>query len=318
MNLKGKVAIVTGGGRGIGRAHALALARAEASVVVNDIGKEFSGEGKASAAPAEAVAAEILRDGGSAVANATDISDWDAVGGLVEATLAAFGRLDIVVNNAGITRGVPIAKATRKDWEQTIAVNLNGAAALTHWAAAYWAGQEPEAGRRIINTTSGMGLTPMPGDSAYSASKAALAMLTMCSAMELAPLGVRVNGVAPVARTRISESVAADLMKPVTAGFDRMSPDHVAALVAYLASSNCRFTGRMLGVIGDDVTLFDGWSVSRHLNNGEQDWSPDGLATALAELPLVQEGLTQGLKATMPYPFPPPSVLEALAAVEKA
>lgn len=315
-NLKGKVAIVTGGGRGIGRAHALALARAGASIVVNDVGKAFSGEGAVSAAPAEEVASEIRRAGGSAIANATDISDWDAVAGLVGAAVGAFGRLDIVVNNAGITRGTPIAKVTRTDWERTIAVNLNGTAALTHWAAAHWSEKGPEAGRRIVNTTSGMGLAPMPGDAMYAASKAGIATLTICSAMELAPLGVRVNAIAPVARTRISESVAAELMKPVAEGFDRMSPDHAAALVAYLVSPDCRFTGRILGVIGDDITLFDAWSVGRHVHNNEQDWTPEGLKAALEGLPLVQEGATQGLKGTMRNPVPSPLLLRALAAIE--
>lgn len=318
IGLNGKVAIITGGGRGIGRAHALALAEAGAAVVVNDVGVEFSGDGATSIAPAQQVVEEIIAAGGQAIADATDISDWDAAAAVVDAAVSAFGGLDIVVNNAGITRGAPIEKATRKDWERTIGVNLTGTGAVCHWAAVYWRSKGPAAGRRLINTTSNMGLMPHPNDSMYSASKAGIAALTIVWAMELAELGVRVNGIAPIARSRISESVATDLMRLPSSGFDRMSPDHAATLVTYLASSACAFTGRIFGVIGDDITLFEGWTINRYIHNGETKWPLEELAAAMATLPAVQDGQTQGLKGMAPNQTPAQSVLDVLAAIERA
>ncbi|MEH3098939.1 SDR family NAD(P)-dependent oxidoreductase [Sphingomonas adhaesiva] len=316
--LDGKVAIVTGGGRGIGRAHSLALARAGAAVVVNDLGAGFDGEGAADGGPAQQVVAEIVAAGGRAVADTTDISDWDAAAAIVEAAVRAFGRLDIVVNNAGIARFGSIDQVSRRDWEQTIAVNLTGTAALSHWAAKHWRERGPEAGRRIVNTSSGVGLTPIPGNPMYVAAKAGVAGLTISCAIELAELGVRVNGIAPVARSRISEHVAGEMMSQVPEGFDRVSPEHAATVATYLASPACRFTGRVIGVVGDDITLFDGWTVSRHVDNGERPWTPEGLAAALADFPEQQDGRTQGIKGLQPNPTPAPALIEALAAIERA
>jgi len=316
--LDGKVAIVTGGGRGIGRAHALTLAREGAAVVVNDLGGEFSGDGDPNGGPARDVADAIIAAGGRAAPDATDISDWDGASAVVEAALAAFGRLDIVVNNAGVGRFGTIDVVSRRDWERTIAVNLNGTAALSHWAAAHWREQGPRPGRSIINTTSGVGLFPLPGNPMYVASKAGVAALTVACAVELAGLGVRVNGVAPVARSRISEFVAAELVKPVEDGFDRMDPENVAAVVAFLASPMCRFTGRIFGVVGDDITVCDGWTVSRHLDNAEQPWTPEALQAALADVPVQQQVTEQAVKGVDTKLSPSQEVLEALAAVEKA
>ncbi|MFD5258281.1 SDR family NAD(P)-dependent oxidoreductase [Streptomyces bobili] len=315
--LEGKVAIVTGGGRGIGRAHALALAAEGAAVVVNDPGAQFSGDGDANTGPAEEVTQAILEAGGKAVADTTDISDWDDADTVVQAAVKSFGRLDIVVNNAGISRFGTIDNISRRDWERTIAVNLNGTAALCHWAAAHWRAQGPEAGRRIVNTSSGVGLFPIPGNPMYVAAKAGVAALTIAAARELAELGVRVNGVAPVARSRISETVAPHLMKPVEEGFDRMGPENVAALVAYLASPLCRFTGRILGIVGDDLTVLDSWTVSRHLNNAGQRWTSDALEAALVDVPLQQEVAQQSLFGVETAQVPPQEVLAALEAVER-
>jgi NAD(P)-dependent dehydrogenase (short-subunit alcohol dehydrogenase family) len=321
--LEGKVAIVTGGGRGIGRAHALELARDGAAVLVNDLGGEFSGDGDPNSGPARDVAEAIIAAGGRAAVDTSDISDWDGAGAVVEAALQAFGRLDIVVNNAGVTRFGTIDAVSRRDWERTIAVNLTGTAALCHWAAAHWREKGPQPGRSIVNTTSGVGLFPGPGNPMYTAAKAGVAALTVACAAELAWLGVRVNGVAPVARSRISEFVAAELMKsdfmkPVEEGFDRMDPGNVAAVVAFLASPLCRFTGRIFGVAGDDVTVCDGWTVSRHLDNGEQRWTPEALQAALADVPVQQQVTEQALKGVDLKLAPPQEVLEALAAAEKA
>lgn len=316
--LKGKVAIVTGGGRGIGRAHALRLAKDGAAVIVNDLGGEFSGVGAANSAPAEEVVATIKAAGGNAVANATDLSDWDGAAAVVEAAVKAFGRLDIVVNNAGITRFAGIEVATKFDWERTIAVNLTGTAALCHWAAVHWRKQGPQAGRRIINTTSGVGLTPVPGDPMYTASKAGVAAITISGAIELAELGVRVNAIAPVARSRISETVAGEMMKPPQAGFDRMSPDNVAAVVAYLASPACRFTGRILGIIGDSLTVYEGWTIAHHFSNGAKRWEQEEIEKTLGGIGLQQLGKMHGLGGADPLSTPSDETLAILAKIEKA
>ncbi|OBJ10567.1 SDR family NAD(P)-dependent oxidoreductase [Mycobacterium sp. 1465703.0] len=314
--LDGKVAIVTGGGRGIGRAHALKLSREGAAVLVNDLGAAIDGEGAVSSGPAAEVAEEIIAAGGRAAIDTTDVSDWDGVGGLVEAALDAFGRLDIVVNNAMIARFCTIDQVTRDDWERTIAVGLNGTAAVCHWASAHWRKQGPEAGRRIINTSSAVGLTPMGNNPMYVAVKAGVAALTIACAVELADLGVRANALAPVARTRVSEFVAGPLMSQIPEGFDRMAPDHVATLGAFLASPLCRFTGRVFGVVGDDVTIFEGWSAERHLDNDEKPWTVEALAAVLRDVPLQQDGWTQAIKGKQPHFTPPHAALEQLAAVE--
>ncbi|MEU1185874.1 SDR family NAD(P)-dependent oxidoreductase [Streptomyces sp. NPDC005820] len=317
--LEGKVAIVTGGGRGIGRAHALALAAEGAAVVVNDLGEaEFSGEGRSNSGPADEVAQAIVAAGGRAVADTTDISDWDGAGVVVRAALESFGRLDIVVNNAAISRFGPIDVISRLDWERTIAVNLTGTAALSHWAAAHWRETGPEPGRRIVNTSSAVGLIPWPGNPMYTASKAGVAALTISCALDLAELGVRVNALAPAARTRVSATVAPDLMKPVEEGFDRMAPENVAAVATYLASPLCPYTGRVFGILGDDLTVFDGWTVSRHLNNAERRWTPQDLQAALADVPLQQEVTAQAIPGVEAASSPPKEVLAALAALEEA
>ncbi|MFF7982651.1 SDR family NAD(P)-dependent oxidoreductase [Streptomyces sp. NPDC007901] len=316
--LEGKVAIVTGGGRGIGREHALALAGEGAAVVVNDLGEsEFNGEGDSNSGPAEEVAQAIVAAGGRAVADTHDISDWDGAGALVQAALKEFGRLDIVVNNAAISRFGTIDAISRLDWERTIAVNLTGTGAVSHWAAAHWRETGPQPGRSIVNMTSGVGLNPWPGNPMYTAAKAGVAALTVQCALDLAELGVRVNAVAPAARTRVSATVAPDLMKPVEEGFDRMAPDNVAAVALYLASPLCPYTGRVFGIVGDDLTVFDGWTVSHHLNNAEQRWTLKGLQAALADVPLQQELTAQAVTGVQAASSPPQEVLAALAALEK-
>lgn len=316
--LAGKVAIVTGAGRGIGRAHALALAREGAAVIVNDLGGEFSGEGDPNSAPADEVVQTIVAAGGRAIADTTDISDWDHAAGVVEAALKAFGRLDILVNNAGIARFGTIDAVSRQDWERTVVVNLTGTGALCHWTAAHWRAQGPAAGRRIINTSSAVGLTPYRNSPMYAAAKAGVAALTIACAIELAELGVRVNALAPVARTRISEFIAADLVKAVPAGFDPMSPDHPAAVVAYLASPSCRFTGRVFGIIGDILTIYDGWSVGDYAGNASQGWTIESLRGALADVPAQQHGKSQSVMGVDDLLTPPDAALDALAAVENA
>lgn len=286
--LKGKVAIVTGGGRGIGRADALALAQAGAAVVVNDLGVDSDGTG-GNAGPAAAVVAEIVATGGRAVADTTDITDWDAAAHIVETAISAFGSIDILVNNAAISRfSGAIDAIAQDDWSRTLAVNLNGTAALTHWVAARWRREGVRPGRAIVNTTSTVGLSIISPahlpNAAYAASKAGIAALTLACAVELAELGVRVNAIAPVARSRISEFVAPHLVKPVTEGFDRMGPENVAAVVAWLASPACLFTGKVFGIKGSDLTLLQGWEIAQEFSNGDMRWTPEALEAALAEV----------------------------------
>lgn len=284
--LEGKVAIVTGAGRGIGRADAIALAEAGAAVVVNDLGVERDGLGK-NGGPADAVVAEIVAAGGRAVADTTDVTDWSAAQGIVDTAISAFGTVDILVNNAGISRFSGALDAiVEEDWARTLAVNLSGTAALMHWTAAHWRREGVRAGRAIVNTASPVGLLMSPSadlpSAAYAASKAGVAALTLACAIELTDLNVRVNAVAPVARSRISEFVAPHLMQPVNDGFDRMGPENVAAVVAYLASPACQMTGKVLRILGSDLAVLEGWSIQSAFSNGDAAWTHDALAAALA------------------------------------
>ncbi len=314
--LDGKVAIVTGAGRGLGRAHALALADAGASVVVNDLGGAFTGGG-ADQSPAAEVAAEIKAKGGKAIPDFTDIADWDACGAIAQKAISTFGGLDIVVNNAGICRFADMGEMSREDWELSIGVNLNGTAALGNAAARYWRQQGPRPGRAIINTSSPAGTNPAPGSPSYCASKAGVAALTIASAIPLSALGVRVNAIAPMARTRMTLAVPAhdEIMKPVTSGFDRVAAENVSPLVVYLASDRCRFTGRVFGIEGDDLYLFDGWSAEQHFNNGKKQWSPQSLERALAEAERQDRGFMIAPSARMAAPSPSDETLAVLESV---
>ena len=166
-------------------------------------------------------------------------------------------------------------------------------------------------------TTSAVGLAPPPGNPPYVAAKAGVAALTIVCAIELAELGVRVNAIAPVARSRISQVVAPDHMKPVDHGFDRMAPENVAALVVYLASSLCHFTGRIFGIVGNDLTIFDGWTASLHIENNEQRWTQEALQRVLTDVAPQQRGMAQALKGITEHITPPDTVLETLAAVAR-
>jgi NAD(P)-dependent dehydrogenase (short-subunit alcohol dehydrogenase family) len=303
--LAGKVALVTGAGRGIGRAHALALAKAGAKVVVNDLGGGFKGEG-ADPATAATVVAEIVALGGEAVADTGNVADWAAAKAMVDAAIAAFGRIDIVVNNAGICRFAETDTMTPDDWDLTIAVNLTGTAAVSHWAARHWRSIGPEAGRAIINTSSPAGTNPAPGSPSYCASKAGVAAFTISAATELAALGVRVNAIAPMARTRMTLDVPAldEIMKPVEVGFDRVAPEHVSPLVVWLASPQCRFTGRIFGIEGDDLFLFEGWSAEHHLNNDGRPWSIATIEQRLADFDRQDRGWMIAPSVRLPGPSP--------------
>ena len=280
--------IVTGAGRGLGRSHALELARQGARVVVNDIGAELDGSGQPTTGPAAEVVADIESIGGEAIVNGDDVADWDGAQRLVEAAIAAFGRLDVVVNNAGVVRDRMFVSATEEEWDAVVRVHLKGHFAPSRWAVQHWrdrtkAGEEVQA--RIINTTSGAGLMGSIGQSAYAAAKAGIAGLTLVQAAELGRYGVTANGIAPSARTRMTEEVFADMMaKPTDGSFDAMAPDNVSPLVAWLASvDSTGVTGRVFEVEGGKVSIADGWRHGPVIDNGAR-WEPPDVGQAVRKL----------------------------------
>ncbi len=316
--LDGKVAVVTGGGRGLGRAHALALAAAGARVVVNDLGGSTTGEG-ASEDAADAVAEEIRDRGGMAVANLASVADWQGAATIVEQAVRTFGGLDIVVNNAGINRPAAIADMSEADWDLEIAVHLKGTAAVTHWAAVHWRERGPEIGRAVVNTTSPVGLHPMPSGAAYGAAKAGIAAFTQVAAQELAELGVRANAIAPCGRTRMVEASPFVLAQmPQRKGFDRHAPEHVSPLVVYLASPLCRFTGRVFGVEGGDVALFASWDAEHLVSNSDAAWTAEALAAALEGLPEQAQTRAFFPGGRIETVSPPNRALKALASARAA
>jgi NAD(P)-dependent dehydrogenase (short-subunit alcohol dehydrogenase family) len=284
----GRVAIVTGAARGLGRAHALELARQGAAVVVNDVGAELDGTG-GSAAPAAAVVAEIESFGGRAVVNGDDVSDWDGARRLVATAVEAFGGLDVVVNNAGVVRDRMFVSSEEAEWDVVLAVHLKGHAAVARHAAAWWrdrakAGEPADA--RIVNTSSGAGLLGSIGQAAYSAAKAGIAALTVVQAAELARYGVTANALAPAARTRMTEKVFAEAMAAPDDpdAFDVMAPENVSPLVAWLASAeSAHVTGRMFEVEGGKVGIAEAWHHGPTIDHGAR-WNAADLGKAVDEL----------------------------------
>jgi len=282
----GRVAIVTGAGRGLGRAHALEFARQGAAVVVNDIGVELDGKG-GSSGPAGEVVAEIKRSGGRAIANNADVADWEQTRGLVKSALDAFGRLDVVVNNAGFVRDRMFVNASEEEWDAVVRVHLKGHFCVARHAAAHWR-DEAKAGRpvdaRIINTSSGAGLQGSVGQSAYSAAKAAIAGLTLVQAAELGRYGITANAIAPSARTRMTQTVFADMMKQPEGGFDAMAPENVSPLVVWLGSAESReVTGQIFEVSGGSLSLADGWREGPKIDRGAR-WEPSEIGAGVREL----------------------------------
>src|SRR5512139_1792496 len=235
----GRVVIVTGAGRGIGREHALEFARQGARVVVNDLGGALDGSGR-STGPADEVVDAIRALGGEAVANGDDVADWEGAGRLVKTALDSFGRLDVVVNNAGFVRDRMFVSCSEQEWDAVIRVHLKGHFAVSNQACAYWRDQSKKGAQvdaRIINTSSGAGLQGSVGQSAYSAAKGGIATLTLVQAAELRRYGVTANAIAPSARTRMTETVFAGMMKKPEQGFDVMDPANVSPLVVWLGSA---------------------------------------------------------------------------------
>jgi NAD(P)-dependent dehydrogenase (short-subunit alcohol dehydrogenase family) len=281
-SLDGKVAIVTGAGRGIGREHALALAAAGAKVVVNDLGATLEGEG-ADATPAQEVVGEIEAAGGAAVANGDDVADFARAERLVQEALDAYGRLDILVNNAGITRDRMLVNMSEAEWDSVIAVHLKGHFAPTRHAAAYWREQSKsgaEVRGRVINTSSPSGVFGNVGQTNYGTAKAAIAGFTIIAAQELARYGVTVNCLAPNARTRMTEATFGEIPKPAE-GFDPMDPANIAPVVVALCADEAQeITGQCFFVYGGAVNVLRPWDAGE-LFQADARWDADEL---LAEL----------------------------------
>jgi NAD(P)-dependent dehydrogenase (short-subunit alcohol dehydrogenase family) len=281
------VAIVTGAGRGIGRSHAVELARQGARVVVNDIGAELDGTG-GGLSPAQEVVEEIRAAGGEAVVNGDDVADWAGGERLVRTAIETFGRLDAVVNNAGVVRDRMFVSSEQEEWDIILRVHVMGHVATARHACAWWR-EEAKAGRpvdaRIVNTSSGAGLLGSIGQSAYAAAKGAIASLTLVQAAELGRYGITSNAIAPSARTRMTEGPFAEMMAvPTDGSFDAMHPDNVAPLVAWLASADSQdVTGRMFEVEGGKIALADGWRHGVPIDRGER-WEPAEIGAAVKDL----------------------------------
>ena len=274
--VEGRVAIVTGAGQGLGRAHARAYAQHGAHVVVNDVGDA-----------ADRVAEEIVADGGSALAHRADVADWDQAAGLVAAAVDAFGRLDVLVNNAGIVRDRMLVSMSEEEWDAVLRVNLKGhflplRHAAAHWRAVAKEGGDPQA--RIVNTSSGAGLLGSVGQGNYAAAKAGVAALTQVAAAELGRYGVTVNAIAPSARTPMTEAVFAEMMRKPESGFDAMDPANVSPLVVWLGSVEAgSVSGRVFEVEGAKLSVADGWRYTEPADKGER-WDPAELGPVVTRL----------------------------------
>ncbi len=285
----GRVVIVTGGGRGIGRAHALAFAQAGARVVVNDLGVALDGSRPApdESPAAEAVAADIRAAGGEAVANTDDVAGFEGAQRLIRTAIDTFGRLDVLVNNAGFVRDRMLVSMTEAEWDDVIRVHLKGHFAPLRHAAAYWRGQAKPGSpvdAAVINTSSGAGLLGSVGQASYSAAKAGIATLTLVAAAELGRYGVTVNAIAPSARTRMTEQVFAEMMAKPERGFDAMDPANVPPLVVWLASPLARHvTGRVFEVGGGVISVADGWRHGPRADKGAR-WDPAEIGPVVDKL----------------------------------
>jgi NAD(P)-dependent dehydrogenase (short-subunit alcohol dehydrogenase family) len=287
--LDGRVAIITGAGRGLGREHALLFAREGAKVVVNDLGGAADGTG-GDLTPAEEVVKEIEASGGEAVANGDNVADWEGAQRLVNASIEHFGDLDILVNNAGILRDRVVVNMTEEEWDAVIAVHLKGHFAPTRWAAAYWREQH-KAGqgkpRNLVHTSSTSGLFSNPGQTNYGAAKAGIAAMSQICAKELVRYDVKSNCIAPAARTRLTlatPGLEEVLKEPEEAGaFDVWDPANVSPLVAYLATADCAFNGETFFVQGGTVTRVKSWEMGESVELNAR-WEVAALADALRPL----------------------------------
>jgi NAD(P)-dependent dehydrogenase (short-subunit alcohol dehydrogenase family) len=279
-SLDGRVAIVTGAGRGIGRSTALLLAAEGASVVVNDLGGNVDGSG-ADATPAHQVVDEITAAGGKAIVSGADVSDHAAAEDLIKSAIAEFGRLDVLVNVAGILRDRMIFNMSEQEWDDVIRVHLKGTFNTSKFAAAHWRSlREDNAQNRIINFTSVSGLHGAPGQPNYAAAKMGIVGLTWSCANSLGKYGVTCNAVSPAAATRMTDSIPVDRRRTDRPSDEdaRRSPDNVATVVAYLASERSGWlTGRIVHSAGFEVSLYSNMTPVVRLI-GQQPWQLDDLA----------------------------------------
>jgi NAD(P)-dependent dehydrogenase (short-subunit alcohol dehydrogenase family) len=286
-SLDGRVAIITGAGRGLGREHALLFASLGARVVVNDHGGGNDGSGS-DASPADEVASEIRAAGGEAVANGDDVADWEGSGRLIATAIDAYGDLDILVNNAGILRDRTIVNMTEAEWDDVISVHLKGHFAPTRHAAVHWR-SEHKAGRtkrrNLVHTASTSGLFSNPGQANYGAAKSGIATFSQIAAKELIRYDVVSNCVAPAARTRLTLATPGleDIMAPGAGGLDEWDPANVSPLVAYLSSASCPFNGETFFAQGGVVKRVETWAMAETVEQSQR-WTVDTLAEALDPL----------------------------------
>lgn len=301
--LEGRVAIITGAGRGIGRQHALLFAREGAKVVVNDLGGAMDGTGD-DRTPAQQVVEEIRAMGGEAVANGDNVSDWEGGQRLVNQAIETFGDLHVLVNNAGILRDRVLVNMTEEEWDIVIQVHLKGHFVPSRWAAAYWR-EQTKAGRTvnasIINASSTSGLLGNPGQANYGAAKAGIAALSTVLARDLERIGVRVNTITPTAATRLLGTVMQPKKDQDPNAFDPYAPAHIAPLAVWLCSDLSRdVNGQVFAVSGARIQLVRGYHPVTELDSGEQPWSPDRIERMREEL------LGKGRFDTGIPPFLPP------------
>ena len=284
---EGRVVVVTGSGQGLGRAHALAFAAEGAKVVVNDVGAELDGTG-GSTGPAGEVVDLIRSNGGEAVANADDVSSWEGATNIVQTAVDAFGKLDVLVNNAGIVRDRMLVSMEEHEIDAVLAVHLKGTLATMRHAANHWrerakTGEDVQG--RIINTSSGAGLHGSIAQTVYSAAKAGIAAATLVAAAELGRYGITANAIAPAARTRMTAEAFPDMMAEVEEGqFDAMAPENVSPLVVWLGSVESEdVTGRVFENEGGLIVVADGWNRGPQIDKGAR-WSPSELGPVIADL----------------------------------
>jgi NAD(P)-dependent dehydrogenase (short-subunit alcohol dehydrogenase family) len=272
-----RVVVVTGAGQGLGRAHARAFAAGGATVVVNDV----------AAAAAGAVVAEIQADGGTAIASVGDVADWGYAAELVRTAVDRFGRLDVLVNNAGLVRDRMLVNMSEAEWDEVVRVDLKGHAAPLRHAAGYWrdaAKAGAPVAARVVNTSSGAGLMGSVGQVNYAAAKAGVAALTQVAAVELARYGVTVNAIAPAARTAMTADVFAKTMAAPANGFDAMAPENVSPLVVWLGSAGAGdVTGRVFEVSGGQLSVAGGWQHGEVADAGRR-WRPEDIGPVVRDL----------------------------------
>lgn len=306
--LQGRVFVITGAGRGLGASYARLAARLGASVVVNDMGKSLAGEAMDDS-PAQQVASEITAAGGQAVADSHDVADFDEARALIDTAIQRFGRLDVLINNAGILRDRMIANMSAQEWDEVVRVHLRGHFCTTRHATAYWKNKAREEGpvdAALIQTSSIAGLHGQPGQANYATAKAGIATLAHIVHLEMHErYGVRSYAVAPSARTRLtlnSPGAVEVVNRKLPNGFDYFDPDNVAPFVAWLGSPRCAApSGAVFGVEGDVIRRYDSWHVASKVDNAGRRWTFEDIARAGGELFAGQDRAFQPIAEVLDF-----------------